>query len=143
MTQGRKPAGRRNRSRALRAWREAGGVCHLCGLPIDPDLPWPAPASLVFDHFDPVSLGGPDTFANGSCAHKRCNERRGTKPVEVARSELNPRTAELPRCRPAGDERLPNTLGWKQKCAVHAGWIQYDAAGTMEGDGLHCSSVPW
>ena len=70
--------GRPYRRLAARLKRE-GGVCWLCGLPIDPELKAPHPMSFSLDHFVPVSMGGALTDpANARSAHRRCNQKRGT-----------------------------------------------------------------
>ncbi|MGE5747422.1 MAG: HNH endonuclease [Solirubrobacterales bacterium] len=53
-------------------------VCHLCGLPIDPDLKPPHPGSFTVDHIVPLSMGGKrDDPANCRAAHRLCNMKRG------------------------------------------------------------------
>ena len=73
-----KRGGRPYRRQASRMKRE-GGVCHLCGLPIDPDLESPHPMSFSVDHVIPLALGGDrDDPSNLRPAHRMCNMKRGT-----------------------------------------------------------------
>jgi predicted RNA-binding Zn-ribbon protein involved in translation (DUF1610 family) len=56
-----------------------GWVCHRCGLPIDPALPWPHPLSAVADHHPvPRDDGGPAILANLKIAHSLCNGNTAT-----------------------------------------------------------------
>ena len=65
-----------------------GGVCHLCGLPIDPELESPHPMSFTADHIIPMAMGGHLTDRrNLRPAHRICNMKRGT-------GRGNPRTAK-------------------------------------------------
>ena len=73
-----KRGGRPYRREAAHLKRE-GGVCHLCGLPIDPDLVAPHPMSFSVDHVVPVSMGGAmHDRHNLRPAHRICNMKRGT-----------------------------------------------------------------
>jgi len=59
--------------------RQEGAVCHLCGLPIDPELRSPHPLSFTLDHVRPVSMGGAVVDPhNVRPAHRLCNMKRGT-----------------------------------------------------------------
>lgn len=70
--------GRPYRRLAARLKRECR-VCHICGLPIDPDLKAPHPLSFSVDHLAPVSMGGDVTSrGNVAAAHRICNMKRGT-----------------------------------------------------------------
>lgn len=61
-------------------------VCHLCGNPIDLDLPRGHPMSATVDHLDPLARDGAELDpANLAPAHLRCNARRGTKPISEAK----------------------------------------------------------
>lgn len=64
----------RNRVRAM------GLPCHICGQPIDYDLPAGHPMSYELDELVPVSRGG-DPFDpdNVAPAHRICNQRRGNR----------------------------------------------------------------
>ena len=64
-----------------------GWTCQLCGEPVDPDLRAPDPASPSIDHVVPISLGGPDTFANVQLAHLGCNAAKGNR-VQSERTQL-------------------------------------------------------
>lgn len=65
--------------------------CHICGQPIDYDLPAGDPMSFEVDELVPVSrywLGGYATaqqcaldYANVDAAHRICNQRRGNRAV--------------------------------------------------------------
>lgn len=70
--------GRPYRRMAERLRRE-GRVCHICGLPIDPELRSPHPLSFTVDHIVPLALGGArDDPNNAAPAHRICNMKRGT-----------------------------------------------------------------
>lgn len=51
------------------------GICHLCGGGESAD-------SWSMDHLKPVSQGGEHTWANVKLAHRLCNVRRGTRPLD-------------------------------------------------------------
>lgn len=54
--------------------------CHICGCPIDYDLPAFDPMSFEVDEIIPVSRGGsPFDYNNVAAAHRICNERRGNR----------------------------------------------------------------
>ena len=79
--------------RKLREWLKAQGrPCHICGQPIDYDLPAGDPMSFEVDELVPVSKGGdPLDRSNVDAAHRICNQRRGNKPlVAVDRDEYAP-----------------------------------------------------
>lgn len=67
--------------RQIRAWLRAQGLpCHICGRPIDYDLPAGDPMSFEVDEIVPVSRGGsPIDRANVAPAHRVCNQRRGNR----------------------------------------------------------------
>ncbi|WP_307739011.1 HNH endonuclease [uncultured Parolsenella sp.] len=67
--------------RKLRAWLKAQGrPCHICGRPIDYDLPAGDPMSFEVDELVPVSRGGsPLDRENVDAAHRICNQRRGNR----------------------------------------------------------------
>lgn len=68
--------GRPYRRLAARLKREQG-VCHICGLPIDPDLKSPHPMSFSVDHLIPMAMGG-HLLGPVRAAHRICNQKRGT-----------------------------------------------------------------
>lgn len=69
---------RRSRLRARVAAR--GEPCHLCGCPIDYELPAGHPMSYELDELLPVSRGGdPLDIGNVAPAHRLCNQRRGNR----------------------------------------------------------------
>jgi 5-methylcytosine-specific restriction endonuclease McrA len=52
--------------------------CHICGRPVDKDLPYLHPWSAVVDELVAVSRGGsPYSRDNVRLAHRLCNVRRG------------------------------------------------------------------
>lgn len=57
-------------------WVRCGGVCGICGEPIDRDLPWPHPQSKTLDHIRPLARGGEHSYANSQLAHAICNSRK-------------------------------------------------------------------
>lgn len=60
-------------------WDRDGGICQLCGDPIDPALPWPEPMSKTLDHVVPLSTGGTHEPANVQLAHALCNCIKGNR----------------------------------------------------------------
>jgi len=141
---GRRPSGEYTRRRSdrikRRQLRDLGFLrCHICGREIDPALHFPHPGSWSVDHVVPISQGGADDDGNVDGSHLACNQTkgdgRGTRPAATI-EQREP-------CRPADDTRLPNTLGYKLKCAEHGGWLQVDEHGDPAGDPTRCSSVPW
>ena len=54
-----------------------GWTCHLCGRPVEPDLPPRSPMSATVDHLVPTSHGAdPLDTRYWRLAHLRCNSRR-------------------------------------------------------------------
>lgn len=60
-------------------WERDGGLCQLCGDPIDRAVPWPHPDSLTLDHIQPLARGGTHEPANVQLAHALCNLRKGAR----------------------------------------------------------------
>lgn len=65
-----------------RMWKAQKGLCHLCGEVMaisktrsDED------SYATFDHLLPRSKGGTGAQENIKLAHKRCNVKRGNKPL--------------------------------------------------------------
>lgn len=59
-----------------------GMPCHICGMPIDPELPAGHPLSFELDEIVPVSKGGrADVMENVASSHRCCNQWRGNKPM--------------------------------------------------------------
>lgn len=63
--------------------RRRGGSCHLCGEPIDYDIPYyipgtrrPNPEAFVADHDIPIDKGGRHDVSNAKAAHWRCNSKK-------------------------------------------------------------------
>lgn len=85
-----------NAKRKLRARLKAEGrPCHLCGQPIDYDLPAGDPWSFELDHIVPLARGGnPYDYDNAAASHRICNERKGCRmpqdqaPLTIRRSRL-------------------------------------------------------
>lgn len=66
-----------------------GWICHLCGEPIDSQLPYSGPEArhghrATLDHLLPHSLGGRTRLENLRLAHAKCNSRRGNRLLEAA-----------------------------------------------------------
>lgn len=60
--------------------RAEGRPCHLCGQPIDYDLPSGDPWSFELDHVVPLARGGaPWDYGNAAASHRICNQRKGKK----------------------------------------------------------------
>ncbi|WP_369167789.1 HNH endonuclease [Streptomyces sp. R28] len=53
--------------------------CHLCGIDIDPNCPWPDSMSPSLDHVVPLSLGGAHAPENVRLAHLGCNSAKGNR----------------------------------------------------------------
>lgn len=102
----------RYRERIIRA---AGGSprCHLCGKPIDPDLPQYDPGALELDHLDPVSRSTArhTRFEDVAASHRKCNKARGAKPVGEARVMAQGFDG-LPLPPPGEYRELPDGSGW-------------------------------
>jgi hypothetical protein len=67
------------------AWRRAkartianaGGLCQLCGQPLDPAAPRRTPMSTECDHITPLASGGaPYDQQNLRAVHRWCHQRR-------------------------------------------------------------------
>ena len=69
----------RNRARTI--LRRTKPACHICGEPIDYNLPHTDPRSFVADHVIPVAKGGEDTPANMRAAHRDCNSTKRARLV--------------------------------------------------------------
>jgi len=54
----------------LRVWQKSGGICGLCGLPVELE-------KSQIDHIQPRSLGGPCHYDNYQIAHDTCNSSKG------------------------------------------------------------------
>lgn len=63
--------------RAVAKLKREERVCHICGLPIDPDLKSPHPMSFSADHLVPLAMGG-HLLGPMRAAHRLCNMKRGT-----------------------------------------------------------------
>jgi hypothetical protein len=62
------------------------GICQLCDLPVDPDLPYRDPEtgkinlmSRSIDHIIPVARGGAHSLENAQLAHFGCNQSKNVK----------------------------------------------------------------
>lgn len=64
----------------IEVWLRDQAWCHICGATVDL-------SDASRDHLQPRSYGGPTTFENVALAHKRCNSRRGNRPVAEAKAE--------------------------------------------------------
>lgn len=54
-----------------------GWICGLCGLPIDPSLPYTSEGFGVIDHILPKTKGGGHQETNLQIAHFECNANKG------------------------------------------------------------------
>ncbi|MFI7429803.1 HNH endonuclease [Micromonospora sp. NPDC049836] len=67
-------------SRRLRATIARGRPpCHLCGEPINYDLPHTDPMSFELDHIVPLARGGADHISNAAASHRACNRTKGDR----------------------------------------------------------------
>lgn len=60
-------------------FRRDGGICRICGRPIDASLSHPDPGSASVDHVIPVSKGGEHSYGNTQLAHLVCNLSKGDR----------------------------------------------------------------
>ncbi len=75
------------RRKAIARMRALANPCGICGRPIDYNLAAGHPMAFEVDEIVPVSKGGsPYEFENLEAAHRICNQRRGNKPLAVARA---------------------------------------------------------
>lgn len=56
-------------------------ACHICGEPIDYQLPHTEPRSFVVDHVVPLAKGGDDAPSNFKAAHRDCNSKKRARIV--------------------------------------------------------------
>jgi 5-methylcytosine-specific restriction endonuclease McrA len=66
---------KRRMSRLRRLLPAQGGLCPLCGGPVD--LTRVGPWRPTLDHIVPLSKGGDNAMSNLQVAHWVCNNRRG------------------------------------------------------------------
>lgn len=67
------------RKRARKALARLGAGCHICGLPIDYQLPHLDRKAFVADHVIPLHKGGTDALSNMRAAHRDCNSSKRAK----------------------------------------------------------------
>lgn len=60
-----------------------GGLCGVCGLPVDPALPARHVGSATIDHVFPVVRGGLHSWENVQLAHYGCNSSKGDRLAET------------------------------------------------------------
>jgi 5-methylcytosine-specific restriction endonuclease McrA len=51
-------------------------ACHICGRPINYELPYLDPMAFVIDHVVPLARGGKDDITNIKAAHRECNSKK-------------------------------------------------------------------
>lgn len=51
--------------------RKQQANCHICGQPINYNLPWDDPRAFVADHVIPLAKGGEDALHNIRAAHRQ------------------------------------------------------------------------
>jgi len=56
-------------------YQKDGMICGICGKPLER-------SDFTVDHIIPISKGGGHVFGNVHSAHRICNIRRGTKPLD-------------------------------------------------------------
>ncbi|WP_200210898.1 HNH endonuclease [Micromonospora coerulea] len=105
MTTPRRDSGARKRHRQNLAHHKP--ECHLCGKPIDFDLPHTDPMSFEVDHIVPISAGGSSHSSNVAASHKACNRAKGDRTEDM--STLR-RSGSLAR-RPSPPGALPRMGG--------------------------------
>jgi 5-methylcytosine-specific restriction endonuclease McrA len=57
-------------------YKKDDGICGICGKPLEM-------SDFTLDHIIPIAKGGGHLYANVHSAHRICNIRRGTKPLEI------------------------------------------------------------
>lgn len=62
---------------AKKVHKQSGGVCGICGAPIDYAAKCPDPMSSSIDHIVALANGGTHTYANVQAAHFLCNSLKG------------------------------------------------------------------
>ena len=72
-------SGNGERVSQAKVYARSGGVCQLCGDPVDRAVLWPDPLSASIDHIVPLSKGGPHTLTNCQLAHLGCNSRKNNR----------------------------------------------------------------
>ncbi|QPZ39533.1 HNH endonuclease [Paramicrobacterium chengjingii] len=82
----------KKRDALFRQGRKNGIGCHICGKPIDYNLDWKHPMSKTADHINPIANGGKMT-GELRLAHRSCNSRRGTKPLNTITQVPSPKTS--------------------------------------------------
>lgn len=70
----------RRASRRRRIYERDGYVCQLCGVEVDPAIPYPDPWAATLDHVIPMSAGGGGEDSNLQLAHMVCNAKKGGAP---------------------------------------------------------------
>lgn len=79
------------RKRKAIGLRNSGGVCCLCGQPLNLTVNGNHPDGPTLEHVIPVSRGGsPDDPRNLSSSHRRCNVSRGNRLVSEMRRPETP-----------------------------------------------------
>lgn len=63
-------------------WKASNKTCHLCGDPIDPNLPSRLRMARTIDHITPIARGGKHDLDNIDFAHRSCNSSKKDKPLE-------------------------------------------------------------
>lgn len=67
---------REGRISRKKLWEQCGGICGICGQPIDRSIEYPDNMSLSYDHIIPLSKGGKHIQDNIQCCHRICNTRK-------------------------------------------------------------------
>lgn len=72
----------------MRVFERDSGVCQLCLEAVDPNVPWPDPASPTIDHTIPATLHeSAHSYENTVLAHWDCNRRKAARAREDAGSQ--------------------------------------------------------
>lgn len=72
-----RPTTQRDRDRAT--IRRSHPACHICGQPINFDLPHLDPGEFVVDHVIPLRRWGFDNLTNKAAAHRSCNSAKAAR----------------------------------------------------------------
>ena len=83
----------KRRDALKRRTMKLGLPCHLCGNPFDWSLDWKHPMSFTADHIEPVATGGSMT-GELRPAHRSCNSRRQTTPLDDVKPTRKPRHSQ-------------------------------------------------
>ncbi|RMD90729.1 MAG: HNH endonuclease [Alphaproteobacteria bacterium] len=99
-----------SRTRRLRIFEAASGICHICGQRIDGTRePWEV------EHIVPIQLGGEDEDANCAPAHVACHRAKTREDVARIAKAKRVRAKHLGAHRPRATLPGSRASRWKRK----------------------------